>query len=330
MRQRYLWTLERRPETRIAMVFVFVILILSFVAPGFSGSADLTLGRTAADGLAALGMTAVIVQGELDLSVGSILALAGVLTIGLEPHGLLIAVPIALVAGIAIGLVNGFLVTRGGISSFIATLGTMIAVRGLVFTYTNGLPISGSNLDASLAMAKPLFGFLTPRVLVFIVAAVVLQVFMANTRIGRDFYAVGGNREAALAAGIPVERRIWTGFMISGFLAALAGVIVAIELDTGSPVLGTQTALVAITAVIIGGTSLLGGRGTILGTVLGELVLAALTTGLILLNVPSSYQQVVTGALLVGVVLLDQLQARRPRWLRVARWGYLGLPRRSL
>jgi ribose transport system permease protein len=330
MRQRWLRGLERRPETRIAIVFVVVMVILSGVAPGFSGSPDLTLGRAAADGLAALGLTAVIIQGELDLSVGSILALAGVLTIGLEPLGLQVAVPIALGAGIAIGLINGLLVTRGGISSFIATLGTMIAVRGLVFTYTKGLPISGSNLDASLAMAKPLVGFLTPRVLIFIVAAMLLQLFMSSTRIGRDFYAVGGNRDAALAAGIPVERRIWTGFMISGFLAAIAGVIVAVELDTGSPVLGTQTALVAITAVVIGGTSLLGGRGTILGTVLGELVLAALTTGLILLNVPSRYQQVITGALLVGVVLLDQMQARRPRWLRVTRWRNLASLRRSV
>lgn len=307
--------LGRRPDVRIALIFAALFVSMAFAVPGSAGAFDLTLGRVATDGLVALGLTLVIVQGELDLSVGSTLALASAVTIKLEHLGLVVAVLIACAVGVGVGLCNGLLVTRVRINSFIATLGTMVALRGVVFTYTGGSPVSGSNIDASLAITRKFVWFLTPRMLILIGVAILVHLFMSRTRLGRDFYAVGGNREAALAAGIPVERRIWLGFCMSGFLAALAGATLGIELATGSPVIGSDSALIAIAAVVIGGTSLLGGRGTVPGTVLGFLTIGTLATGLNLKGVSSSYQQVITGLILIGVVLADQIRGRSPRWL---------------
>jgi len=313
----------RSQDGRITLVFLLVLAVQAVLVPRFTGSAGNIFIRAAADGLVALGLMTVILQGELDLSVGSTLALAGTLTVGLANDlGYPAAVAVTVVAGTLVGIVNGLIVTRAHVNSFIGTLGTMVAVRGLAFVYTGGLPLSGPSLDAAVAFSSPFIWELTPRALVMLSVAALLGLFLARAHIGRDLYAVGGNREAAAAAGIPVERRIWLGFIISGGCAALAGALVAIELNTGSPVLGVQTVLIAITAIVIGGTSLTGGRGSAYGTLIGILILAALAVGLNLARVPSSHQQVITGAILVAVVLADQVRAR-PRWFAslVARAG---------
>lgn len=315
--------LARSQDGRITLVFLLVVVVQVILVPRFTESAGNVFVRAAADGLVALGLMTVILQAELDLSVGSTLALAGTLTAGLANDiGYPLAVAVAVAAGAAVGMVNGLIVTRAHVNSFIGTLGMLVAVRGLAFVYSGGLPISGPSLDVAVAFSSPFIWEFTPRVLVLLAVAALLGLFLARARIGRDLYAVGGNREAAAAAGIPVERRIWLGFIISGVCAALAGALVAIELNTGSPVLGVQTVLIAITAIVIGGTSLTGGRGSAYGTLIGILILAALAVGLNLARVPSSLQQVITGAILVAVVLVDQVRAR-PRWFQslVARGG---------
>lgn len=306
--------LARSQDGRITLVFLLVVVGQAVLVPRFTESAGNVFIRAAADGLVALGLMTVILQGELDLSVGSTLALAGTLTAGLSNEvGYPIAVAVAVAAGAAVGITNGLIVTRAHVNSFIGTLGMMVAIRGLAFVYSGGLPISGPSLDAAVAFSSPFIWELTPRVLVMLTVAALLGFFLLRARIGRDLYAVGGNREAAAAAGIPVERRIWLGFIISGCCAGLAGSLIAIELNTGSPVLGVQTALIAITAIVIGGTGLTGGRGSAYGTLIGILILSALAVGLNLARVPSSHQQVITGAILVAVVLADQVRVR-PRW----------------
>lgn len=302
----------------LLIIGVFFVSYVTFATtvPRFVDSGGNLLVRAAADGIVALGLMTVMVQGELDLSVGSTLALSAALTMGMAGSvGYPAAALIGVVVGALIGFANGLIVTRAHVNSFIATLGTMVAIRGLVFAYTGGQPISGPSLDVAVSFSQPVLLGLTPRVLLLFGAALGVGVLLAATKVGRDLYAVGGSREAATAAGIRVERRLWLGFVVSGVLASIAGSVISIELNTGSPVLGSQTALVAITATVIGGTSLMGGRGTALGTLLGVLVLASIGVGLNLARVPSSYQQVITGAVLVAVVLADQARGR-PRWLR--------------
>jgi len=263
--------------------------------------------------LIAFGMTFVILTGGIDLSVGSILALSGALTAGLMAGGMGAgaATAIGLASGAAMGVANGLIVTRGKVAPFIATLATMTIFRGLTLVYTDGRPVTGMNSDFFDMLGNGYIAHLIPIPVVMMFALFGVAWFvLKRTAFGRHTYAVGGNEEASRISGVRVDRVKTTIYGISGTLAALAGVILTSRLNSAQPTAGTSYELDAIAAVVLGGTSLSGGRGWIVGTLVGALLIGVLNNGLNLLGVSSFYQQVIKGAVILLAVLMDRRQAR--------------------
>lgn len=296
-------TLARRTEGRALALLILVSIVTLFTEPIVFTSWPVTLGRIALIGLVALGLTAVILMGELDLAVASTLAVAGVVMASFE--NLALGIAAALVVGLVVGAINAFFVMVVRINSFIATLGMLFFLRGLAFVISGEEPVRLAHRDAGIAFGKPLLGDLTPRMLLFILAFFALHIFVTRVRAGREFYAVGGNREAAYDAGIPVRRRVFTGFMISGFVAALAGVINTLERTAADPTAGSTVLLASFAAAIIGGILLTGGRGSVFGTLLGAASLGILQVALTLTGVQVDVQNIVIGAVLLLAVITD-------------------------
>lgn len=296
-------TLARRTEGRALGLLALIVVVTLFLEPVAFTSYEVTLGRIALIGLVALGLTAVILMGELDLAVASTLAVSGVIMASVD--NLFLGIVAALVAGLIIGAVNAFFVVIVGINSFIATLGMLFFLRGAAFVISGEVPVRLVNRDAGIAFGKALLGPITPRVLLFVVAFIIIHIFLTRVRTGREFYAVGGNREAAYDAGIPVKRRILTGFMISGFVAALAGVINTLELTAADPTSGGTVLLSSFAAAIIGGVLLNGGRGSVFGTLLGSASLGILQVALTLSGVQVDVQNIVIGSVLLLAVISD-------------------------
>jgi ribose transport system permease protein len=295
--------LRRRTEGRAVALLSVVVVVTAVTEPLAFTAYEVTLGRIALIGLVALGLTAVILMGELDLAVASTLAVSGVIMASFEslPLGILAA----LGTGLLIGVVNAFFVVVVGINSFIATLGMLFFLRGAAFVISGAEPVRMADIDAGIAFGRPLVGPLTPRMLIFIIGFVALYVFLSRVKAGREFYAVGGNREAAHDAGIPVTRRGFTGVMISGFVASLAGVINTLELTAADPTAGSSVLLASFAAAIIGGVLLNGGRGSVFGTLLGASSLGLLQVALTLSGVQVDVQNIVIGSVLLLAVITD-------------------------
>ena len=296
-------TFARRTEGRAVILLIAVSIWALIWESAVFTAYEVTLGRLALIGLTAVGLTAVILMGELDLSIASILAVSGVVMASFD--NVFLGIVVALAVGLVIGAVNAFFVVVVGINSFIATLGMLFFLRGLAFVISDEEPVLMENKDFALEFSKPLVGEFTPRVLIFILAVIAMQVFLTRVRAGREFYAVGGNREAARDAGIPVRRRVFTGFMISGFVAAGAGVIVTLQLTAADPTAGGNALLTSFAAAIVGGILLTGGRGSVLGTVLGAASLAILQVGMTFNGVESDVQNIVIGLVLFVAVITD-------------------------
>jgi ribose/xylose/arabinose/galactoside ABC-type transport system permease subunit len=301
-------TIARRTEGRGVVLLAAVLIVVSLTEPLVFTAYQVSLGRIALIGLVALGLTAVILMGELDLSVASTLAVSGVV-VALIPD-VWMGVLAALGVGLLIGLVNAFFVAIVGINSFIATLGMLFALRGLAFVLSDEAPVKLQNVEAGIAFGLPLIGPLTPRVLIFVLAFIALQIFVSKIKAGREFFAVGGNRQAAYDAGIPVKRRIFTGFLISGFVAALAGVINTLERTAADPTAGSTVLLASFAAAIIGGNYLKGGRGSIVGTLIGATALGVLQVALTLSGVEVPIQQIFIGLILLVAVTTDPANLR--------------------
>lgn len=296
-------TFSRRTEGRAIVLLVLVsIWALVWESKVFTAY-EVTLGRLALIGLTAVGLTAVILMGELDLSIASILAVSGVVMASFDSA--LLGIVVALAIGLLIGMVNAFFVSVVGINSFIATLGMLFFLRGMAFVISDEEFVRMENRDLPTRFREPLVGELTPRILIFILTFIAIQVFVTRVRVGREFYAVGGNREAARDAGIPVRRRIFTGFMISGFVAAGAGVIVALQLGTADPTAGGNALLTSFAAAIVGGILLTGGRGSVFGTLLGAAALTILQVGMTFNGVENDVQNIVIGLVLFLAVVTD-------------------------
>ncbi len=296
-------TLARRTEGRGVALLAVILIGVALFEPLVFTAYQVSLGRIALIGIVALGLTAVILMGELDLSVASTLALSGVV-MALVPD-IWMGILAALATGLIVGVINAFFVAVVGINSFIATLGSLFALRGLAFVLSDEAPVSLVNKDAGIAFGLPLIGPITPRIIIFIVVFIAIQMFVSRVRMGREFFAVGGNRQAAFDAGIPVKRRIFTGFMISGFVSSLAGVINTLERTTADPTAGSTVLLASFAAAIIGGNYLKGGRGSIVGTLIGAASLGILQVALTLSGVQVPVQQIFIGAILLIAVTSD-------------------------
>jgi ribose transport system permease protein len=260
----------------------------------------------------AVGMTFVIITAGIDLSVGSVLAFAGVVMASALHSG--VPLPLALLIGLGIGLfcglVNGLLITIGRLPPFIATLGMMSVARGTALMFTEGRPVSGfSEGFRSLATGEVL-GVPTP-VVIMIVVYVTAYFILARTTLGRYTYAIGGNEEAALLSGINVKLYKTLVYGLAGMLSGLAAILLTARLNSAQPIAGMNYELDAIAATVIGGTSLLGGEGTVVGTLIGALIMAVLRNGLNLLGVSSFIQQIVIGSVIIVAVLIDMALKRR-------------------
>jgi ribose transport system permease protein len=256
----------------------------------------------------AIGMTLVIISGGIDLSVGPVAALSAVLSAALLVAGYPIAVAIcaALIIGMLCGAANGALIAYAGLQPFIVTLGTLSLFRALALIYTGGTPILGLPPEFRSLITSQIWIFPVPVVIVAVLA-IVAWVMLNKTPIGEYILAVGGNEEAARISGVPIARTKITAYVISGFLASLAAVILIARLGAAEPTLGNLWELEAIAAAAIGGASLMGGKGSIVGTILGAIVLGAMRNGLTLLNVQAFYQLLATGIIIILAMLVDRL-----------------------
>ncbi len=260
----------------------------------------------------AAGMTFVIISGGIDLSVGSIVALSGLVVADALHAGWPVAAAIAcgLLIGLLGGLLNGLLVTYGKLPPFIATLGTMSAGRGLALMYTGGAPISGFEAEFRILATGAPLGIPAP-VVIMLAVFLLMHLILVRTKIGRYAYAIGGNEEGATLSGVNVVFHKTVVYSLCGVLSALAAVLLTARLNSAQPIAGTAYELDAIAAAVIGGTSLLGGEGTLLGTLVGALIMGVLRNGLNLLNVSSYLQQVAIGAVIIIAVFVDLALKRR-------------------
>jgi len=271
------------------------------------------LEQTSINAIVAVGMTFVIISGGIDLSVGSVLAVAGIaLALALEGRAPApAAIILALATGTACGLANGLLITFGRLPPFIATLGMMSVARGAALMLAEGRPISGfSEGFRALATARVLTIVPAP-VLLTAVVYLVAHFVLNHTVFGRATYAIGGNEEAARLSGVHVRFHKTAVYGVAGLTSAVAAILLTARLNSAQPTAGTMYELDAIAATVIGGTSLLGGEGTLVGALIGALIMGVLRNGLNLLNVSSFFQQVVIGAVIIGAVLIDMSLKRR-------------------
>lgn len=291
----------------LVVSFLILCIALSLLSDRFLTMGNLTnvLRQSTINLIIAIGMTYVILTAGIDLSVGAILALATVVTADLLQRGVPIAPTIFLgvTIGAVLGMANGLLISRVKVPPFVATLGMMTVARGLALTYTQGRPITGLP-DAFRIIGT---GYLGPIPMPIIVAALTFllgYLLLTRTRMGLNIYALGNNPVAAHYTGIATSNYITFVYVLAGALAALAGMILVARLDSAQPTAGISYEFDAIAAVVVGGTSFAGGEGSLMGTLLGVLVISVLNNGLNLLNVSSFYQPVVTGIVIALALLL--------------------------
>jgi len=270
--------------------------------------------QTVINAIVAVGMTFVIISAGIDLSVGSILAVSGVVMASAIQSGT--PVPLAVLAGLGVGLlcgvVNGVLITFGRLPPFIATLGMMSMARGAALLTTQGRPVSGFSTGFRW-IANGQVATIPAAVLLMLAVYALAHFILRRTKFGRYIFAIGGNEEAALLSGVPVRVYKIAIYAVAGVLAALSGVVLTARLNSAQPIAGINYELDAIAATVIGGTSLMGGEGSVLGTLIGALIMGVLRNGLNLLGVSSFIQQVVIGAVIICAVLLDTVFRPRKR-----------------
>jgi ribose transport system permease protein len=297
-------------NSRRLLLLGSLVLAISTLEIRFIQPANLqnVLLQISTDGIVACGLTLVILCGGLDLSVGAVTALSGVLYVTALPLGIGLAGLLALLAGAAVGLLNGVLIGKIRLNPLVVSLGTMTAVQGVAFWLSRGNPLPGPGGNFEM-LGGGFFLYIPLPIVLFALVILTGHAMLAYTQLGRDLYAIGSNRDAARLADIAVEWRECWAYVLCALLAAFSGMILASRLNTGSPIIGQDTPLQAIAAVVLGGTSLYGGRGGILSTVIGMAIIGVLSNGLNLLNISPAYQWGIKGSVLILVAGLDS--ARR-------------------
>ncbi len=281
---------------------MFSVMSTNFYQPG---NINNIINQVAIYGIMAIGMTLLLISGNIDLSIGSVMALSAAIVIILQPYSISLAIIVALLAGALIGVINGLLVSKAALNSFIVTLAMMMGVRGVVYIITKEKSIIGVNLEFTEFISAnvaniPLVAF------IFLILFLVAHFVLKHTSHGRNAYAVGGNQEAAKHAGIKVERHILMNFIISALMAAVAGILVAGRINSVTPNLGTNYELLVITMVLLGGTKFTGGYGSMIHTLGGILFVGILSNGLNQLNVQSFYNTLIVGLMLLVVIYFDK------------------------
>ncbi|MFU2048465.1 ribose ABC transporter permease [Avibacterium gallinarum] len=305
-------------EQRSILALIVLIVIVSSINPNFFTMDNLLniLRQTSVDAIIAVGMTFVILTAGIDLSVGSVLALTGAIAASLVNLDLsiFIVIPLVLLCGTLLGGISGVIIAKGKVQAFIATLVTMTLLRGVTMVYTDGRPISLGFSDVadqfSFLGTGYLFNIPFPiwlMAIIFLVAWYILK----HTPMGRYIYALGGNESATRLSGINVDKVKIFVYAVSGFLATVAGLIVTSRLSSAQPTAGVSYELDAIAAVVVGGTSLMGGKGRIFGTLIGALIIGFLNNALNLLDISSYYQMIAKSIVILAAVLTDHFFSRK-------------------
>lgn len=288
---------------------LIICIIISVITPRFLTIANLrnVLTQLSINAVIAAGMTFVILTGGIDLSVGSIVAICGAVAAMLAKStgNVFIAVLAALILGAIIGLLNGLIIAKGKLQAFIATLATMTVFRGATYVYTSGTPVSGLGQSFMVIGNEKVLGIPIPVIIMILIFAA--SYYLLNqVRYGRYVYALGGNEDSARLSGINTQRIKTLVYVISGVMAAIGGIIVTSRIGSASPNAGSGFELDAIAAVVLGGTSLSGGEGSVLGTIIGALIIGVLNNGLNLMNVSPFYQLIVKGLVILFAVMIDK------------------------
>jgi ribose/xylose/arabinose/galactoside ABC-type transport system permease subunit len=293
-----------------------LILALWILTPYFLTVSNLlnVAQQTSINAIIAVGMTFVIITAGIDLSVGSIVAFSGVVLASVLRTA--VPLPLALVLGLGVGafcgIVNGILITYGKLPPFISTLGMMSVARGAALLYTSGRPISGFEPSFRYLATGEILYIPVP-VIIMILVYLVAHIVLTRTKLGRYTYAIGGNEEAALLSGVNVKLYKTMVYGLSGMLSGLAAIILTARLNSAQPIAGMMYELDAIAATVIGGTSLMGGQGRVVGTLIGALIMGVLRNGLNLLGVSSFVQQTVIGSVIILAVLMDMALKKHRR-----------------
>ncbi|MQB04735.1 ABC transporter permease [Agrobacterium tumefaciens] len=289
------------------LIFVGIFILASILSPTFLTEANLTnvLRQVVVVSLLACGVTFIIILGHIDVSLGSVLALCGVLAASVMAMtgSVILAVVAGIAVGILTGIVNGFVITFFRIPSFIMTLAMTTVARGLVLLYTGGSPVTG--LGDFKVIGQGSLGPVPISVLILVAVVVVSWILLNKTKFGRYVYAVGGNERAARASGIDPDSIVVKAFIFNGILCGIAGIVLMSRINSGQPAGGVGYEFDAITAVVVGGTSLMGGTGTITGTIIGSMIIGVINNILNLMNVSSYWQQIIKGLIIAIAVILD-------------------------
>ena len=307
-------TMKYMSELTTVIALIILMAVITIINSNFLTANNLLnlLLQVTSNALIAFGMTFVILTGGIDLSVGSILALSSALTAGLLGSGMpvTLAILISLILGCILGMMNGLLISYGKLAPFIVTLATMTIFRGATLVYTNGNPITKGLSDTFLFQFLGqgyIVGIPFPVIIMFIVF-IVLYVLLHKTAFGKSVYAIGGNEKAAYISGVKLNKVKIIIYSISGIMASISGLIITSRLISAQPTAGASYEMDAIAAVVLGGTSLSGGKGRILGTLIGALIIGVLNNGLNIIGVSAFWQQVVKGVVILIAVLIDRFK----------------------
>ena len=314
MEQRFIsrepWYHKYLRQGSVLICLIVLCLFFSILSPDFLNSRNLisVIRSCSVTIIIAMGMLVVIITGGIDLSLGCIVAVCGVflakmLVGGMSPF---IAVPITLGIGMLMGLVNGVLIAYFDLQPFLVTLGTQVIYRGFALLYTTGRPVTNVPTSYCSIVGGKLFGWLPMPVVIMAITVLAFYWVIKYTKTGVYVYAIGGNAEAAKLSGIDVRKYKMRAYIMDGLLCALGAATMLGRLGAAEPTAASGYELDAIAAAAIGGTSLAGGKGSVIGTVLGALILQVLTNGMTLMNVQSYYQQIVTGIVIIVAVLIDR------------------------
>lgn len=305
---------------KIAALLSLVILIVFFsiaAAPNFLAPQNLIniMMQTTVTGILALGMTFVLITGGIDLSIGSLIAFSGVITAVTITNGMspVMGSIIGLISGVILGIISGLLISKGKLPPFIATLGMMMFARGVTLLITEGTPLYFQNAPNFKYLSQGKLGPVPYPVIYFILLAIVSHFILKKTVIGRYIFATGSNEEAARLSGIPVDKIKTFVYIYSGLFAAIAGIILAARLNSAQPTVGEGYELDAVAAAVIGGTSLVGGEGTIAGTIIGAFIMSILKNGLNLMSISQFWQKVLMGIVIIGAVYVDSSKKRKAK-----------------
>ncbi len=312
-RSSLLRTLSQRLEVRMLALAIVIAAVLSVTSPYFLRTNNLLnlLDQSVVVGIVAIGMTFVILTGGIDLSVGSVLGVTGILFgLAIPKVGIGLAIMLAVLAGGAIGAFSGFLVAGFGIAAFVVTLGVMAIGRSLAYIISGGTPITDVPSALSDAISASVLG-IPANVAILVMLYLLAWLYLTQTKGGRTIYAIGSNREAAIMAGLNVLSYSTLPYVISGALSAVAAVLLSAQITSIDPLAGTALELDAIAAVVIGGASLYGGRGSIIGTLIGVSIMVMIHNGLNLLGVSPFWQGSAIGLIIIAAVLVERLISAR-------------------